>query len=69
MADVVSSADQVAAFMTLVKSDPDLAALGAVADPYLMLMSDKSGVVVMLDRLAELWAQARGGRFEIEVAA
>ena len=65
----MSADEQVRAFVTALRQDPDLTALAVMIDPYLMMMGDKSGVVVMLDRMAEMWARARGGRFEIEVAA
>lgn len=61
--------DQVAHFIEAMRTDPDLATLAVMVDPYLQLMGDKSGVVALLDRMAEFWARARGGRFEIEVAA
>lgn len=56
-------------FMDAMRADPELAVLAAMVDPYLHLMPDRSGVVMLLDRMAELWARSRGGRFDVEVAA
>lgn len=65
----MTPAEMVAKFMSALKADPDLAALAYMADVQVQMMGDKSALVTIFDRMAELWATARGGRFEIEVAA
>ena len=65
----MTPAQIVADFMARLKADPDLAALAYLAEVQVQMMGDKSALVMIFDRMAEMWAQSRGGRFEIEVPA